>query len=222
MTLPPCSCGAATLGPAGRHTLSCDLVKHALGRGASSATSATTSPVDRATGRDVDGADRLSQKTRPAAERIEGREIGFRSKLERDMLLELWHQADASDPRALVIREPMLDLWGLWSPGMGTPMRWRPDALVLTPLVLERPPDVLRGVPDPLGPCMGGGAQPVAWQPAIHEAKSPRRLASRDYQPRLAAFRAAFPWIPVWVWRRVQGRLEAQRLPSLAPSPPAV
>ena len=49
----------------------------------------------------------------------------------------------------------------------------------------------------------------------VHEAKGPRGLESRDYAPRLAAFRAQHPNVPVFVWRKRGGRLVHEQLRNL-------
>lgn len=186
-------------------------MRYALGEGHHAPVGPPASATPGSDGREVDGLGRKERKTRhAAARRAEAREVTFRSKLERDVLEELWRRAEAVDPQALVVREPMMDLFGLWKPGMGTPLRWRPDALMLWPGQLSREPDVIRGHwqrPE--------GHHLFAWLPEVHEAKTKRTLESRDYVLRLAAFRAAFPMVPVYVWRRHKGQIVPELLRRL-------
>lgn len=120
------------------------------------------------------------------------RGIVFRSFLEAETLARLWGEADAF-PGTVVLRAPRFDLWASWAEGMGRPLTFTPDAMVVRPRA----------------PTSGASERLALLE--VHEAKTPRGLESRDYAPRLAAFRAAYPWIPVFVWRR-EGKRGAREL----------
>ena len=102
----------------------------------------------------VDGIGRRDPKRRTkhgAAKRSEARGITFASRTERDMTIALWERAEAARPHAFVLRQPLFDLFQIWTPGLGKPLRFRPDALfiqqravrALEPVTLDDP---VRGV----------------------------------------------------------------------------
>lgn len=56
----------------------------------------------------------------------------------------------------------------------------------------------------------------LCWNPfsrpvplAVYEAKGSKAAESRDFRLRLNAFRAQYPWIPVWICRLVRGEIKA-------------
>lgn len=182
---PACTCGAK--GPAG-HARSCDLVAYALGR-------VLEAPKAE------DGLGRTKGKPKTGAT---WRGVWVASELERDVLEALWKGRNEGD---LLLRQPRFELWSSWRPGMGAPLRFTPDALVIRLASMERPLELKDGEPTRR-----------SWALEVHEAKGPRKLESRDYRPRLAAFRATYPWLPVWVWRREGGKLLATELADLEDS----
>ena len=117
--------------------------------------------------------------------------VWFASKLEADVFDEL--RRLVGNHRGVIIRQPRFDLWASWRPGMGKPLAYTPDFLEV----------------------WGSGSSENPWRLRVHEAKGPRKLESRDYRPRLAAFRASYPWLPVVVWRRHGLGLARQPLADL-------
>lgn len=218
MTAPACTCSG---GRSGSHARSCALALYALGHSAPASSAASQGAQGAQGALALDGLGRRDGKAPPSrhgtAERAVARGRTFRSRLERDVIARLWLEAEADKSRpTLVIREPVIDLFQLWTEGMGVPLKWKPDALVLRPrhiraLEPESASDPVRGVE--------GGTWCERWldlwEAEVHEAKTKRGLESRDYVLRLAAFRAAWPRIPVYVWRRVKGQLVVEELGPL-------
>lgn len=164
----------------------------------------------------VDGLGRPSRHA--TAKRTEARGLTFPSKLEAAVIEELWRRAD-EDPagrRRMILRQPRFDLWASWTPGMGKPLAFTPDALELTPRDVEALE--LEAAEDPVQGKTVGVSSPAwleLWDLTVHEAKTRRGLESRDYVPRLAAFRATYPRARVVVWRRERGQLVAEDLADL-------
>lgn len=200
MTLPAapaCSCG--TTGTAHRHD--CAFARWAVANSGK-----------RAEGPPPDG---LGRRRRHRATRTEQRGIVFASRFEAAVFARLCYRRDAVKGAAL-LRQAHFDLWSAWHPGMGKPLVFTPDFLLLLP----RSADALEpeALDDDVGARAGGH-----WvermldlaQVEVHEAKAPRKLESRDYVVRLAAFRALHPFLPVFVWRSDRGALTPQRLADL-------
>lgn len=174
MSLPPCDCGQASRGPSAGHLLSCAIaVAAGLGRHGAAArpqlqgVEAPRAPV-------VTPAPALDGLGRSRGVLTTVRGIGFRTRLEALVATRLWELEEAKGAAAgVIVRQVRFDLWTSWAPGMGAPLRFTPDFLVLRPGVLE-----------------------------VHEAKGPKVAESRDFVTRLAAFRAMLPWARVTIWRR--------------------
>lgn len=206
-TAPDCNCGAT---PGASHARECNLVAYALGR-------VVVAPKAE------DGLGRAKGKPKTGST---WRGVWVASELERDVLEELDGivlRARRLEGRAAwIIRQPHFDLWSSWKPGMGKPLQFTPDALVVYgPRTPRATLEVLAGHRLP-----GPGekiprvheadlARDVLQVVEIHEAKGPRKLESRDYRPRLAAFRATYPSWPVFVWRKAKGQLVVEQLADL-------
>ena len=160
--------------------MSCAIVAAALGRAPrkSQTAAATVTPPGTFDGLGRPKRGRLGQ--RGVLSYFRG--VGFRSRLESLVYERLWQLEEARPDGGGILRNPHYDLWGSWRLGMGKPLIFTPDFQV-TRSVLS-----------------AGGLLVTAIE--VHEAKGPRALESRDYVARLAAFRAAFPWLPFTVWRR--------------------
>lgn len=196
--VPPCSCGA----PGGGHLPTCAYAMHALRQMGEKAPTRT-----RGQGR---------HRASPSA----SCGITFRSKLEREVFDEL-RLRRLKVPGAEILRQPRFDLWRSWHPAMGKPLCFTPDFLLVRPRTVLGARD-LEEVEDDVR-----GRDGLAWvskdldlfEVEVHEAKTARRLESRDYPVRLAAFRAEHPTWPVFEWRRPEGKRTAMtcdRLPDLS------
>lgn len=176
-SLPPCDCSPASRGPGAGHLLSCALARAALPRaGAAGPRPApAAAPVEVPRGAVLAVPGRLDGLGRSRGAVTVVRGVTFRTRLEALVAQRLWELEEAKGAAAgVLLRQPRFDLWTSWTPGMGTPLRFTPDFAVLRP------------------------GEPFA----VHEAKGPRALESRDFVARLGAFRAMLPWVPVTIWRR--------------------
>lgn len=177
MVLPDCTCGQASRGPGAGHRLSCAIVAAAgIGRRDSPAAGGSAPPrgFEVPRGPVVTPAPALDGLGRSRGVLTTVRGIGFRTRLEALVATRLWELEEAKGAAAgVIVRQVRFDLWTSWRPGLGAPLRFTPDFVVLRPGVLE-----------------------------VHEAKGPKVAESRDFVTRLAAFRAMLPWAPVTIWRR--------------------
>lgn len=202
MTLPACTCGADKRRGSVSHKRTCALVAAALGRMADPGRPAYP-PQPGAPGVEQQAPAGLRSRHH-VAKPTTRRGVTYRSKLEADVADALWLRAKGAGPGgALVLRQPRFDLWTSWTDGAAKPPTWTPDFLYVRLLFLpdQEAPDVRDVLPNGLV--------------EVHEAKTARGLESQDYAPRLAAFRAGCPWVPVFVWRREGGRLVCKQLPTL-------
>jgi len=92
-------------------------------------------------------------------------------------------------PKAIIIREPILDLWTLAV--NGKPGRYRPDFMVV--FSSKTKPFCEDLVP--------GGIVVDLMEVQIHEAKGSKGAESRDWRVRAAAALNEYPFIPMYVWR---------------------
>lgn len=198
---PACTCGNGTT--AGSHRSSCAVARWALAhaRERSNAPGGAPDPIGR--------------RGRFKAKRTEERGITFASGLEALVFRRLCQRRE-DIPGALLLRQPRFDLWASWTPGMGKPLVFTPDFLLVVPRdVLAMEPEALD---DDVGARTGGAwtsRHCALWDIEVHEAKGARGLESRDYVPRLAAFRAAHPRVPVFVWRAAGAAADPTRLADL-------
>ena len=198
---PACTCSSGS--EAGTHRSTCAFARWAVAN----------------QGRAREGlSDGLGRRNRhQTAKRTEARGIRFASGLEARTFERLMQRRDAL-PGSLLLRQPHFDLWASWRAGMGKPLIFTPDFLLGLPRDVRalEPEEQL----DDVGARTGGTwVERVLslWDVEVHEAKAPRKLESRDYVPRLAAFRAAHASIPVFVWRSAGAAVEPERLADLSP-----
>lgn len=198
---PACTCGQ----PSGGHVTTCPLALHALRQVGGKAPARTRG------------------KGRYRATPSTSRGVTFRSGLEREVFDELWKRREQV-PGAEILRVPRFDLWRSWREGMGKPLCFTPDFLLVRPrgVLSAREPEL---VDDDVTARVG-----TVWREAdldvfdveVHEAKTAKRLESRDYPVRLAAFRAEHPTWPFFEWRRPEGKKTGktcERLPDLSSAP---
>lgn len=106
--------------------------------------------------------------------------IRFPSQVQKKTyeMLKLTH------PKAIIIREPIIDLWTLAV--NGKPGRYRPDFMV---------------VEETLGQWVAGEWVGRHFKVEIHEAKGSKGAESRDWRLRASAALNEYPFIPMFVWR---------------------
>ena len=191
-SVPACTCGAAN-GVEASHQASCAWAQHAL-----------TLMGARPGRRGGVGSDGLGLRSRHQTAKVtERRGIRFKSRLEADVFDRLW-DLRARVPGSEVLRQPRFDLWRSWTPGMGRPLCFTPDFLLVRPRHVARALEVIE-LYDSVLAREGPGYQEKAldlFDVEVHEAKTSRGQESQDYVRGLAAFRAEHPGWPFVVWRR--------------------
>lgn len=201
----PCTCGARLLAVAGSHTSNCAFALHAL--------RALGGKPAQARG-SVDGLGRRSRHQTARPTEVCG--IVLRSALEAEVFRRL-RIMRSTVPGAEVLRQPRFDLWRSWTQGMGKPLCFTPDFLLIRPRHVPVARELQEESDDVRGIERGVWTETAldVFQVEVHEAKTARGLESRDYPVRLAAFRAEHPTWPFFVWRREKRLVVSERLADL-------
>mgnify|MGYP003430685161 CR=1 FL=1 len=108
----------------------------------------------------------------------------FGLKFPSQVQLRTYQQLKYMYPKAMIVREPILDLWTLAV--NGKPGRYRPDFMVIEEVE---------------GAHANGDWFPKHLEVSIHEAKGSKGAESRDWRVRAAAAINEYPFIPMYVWR---------------------